>query len=151
MGEERVYTSRRQAIVKALVEQLKGINGQFPYRSNVWNQVSPRLKFWDEVDQYPSVHVTAGSESRQYQGGGYKDRYLTLTVRAYVQEEDAVTALESLLEDIETVVEQNSCLIYKDKDNLPQSTHQISVVSIDTDEGVLEPVGVGEVVLLVSY
>lgn len=151
MGNERTYTSRRQAIVKALVERLKEINGQTPYRSNVWDSVHPRLQFWDEVDQYPSVHVTAGSETRQYQGGGYKDRYLSITIRAYVQQEDAVTALESLLEDIETVVEQNSCLVYIDNDNLPQSTHQISIVAIDTDEGVLEPIGVGEVTLLVSY
>ena len=30
-------------------------------------------------------------------------------------------------------------------------THQISIISIDTDEGVLEPLGVGEILLEVRY
>ena len=37
------------------------------------------LKFWDEVDQFPAIHLNAGSETRQYQSGGYKDRYLNIT------------------------------------------------------------------------
>lgn len=151
MGDERLYTSRRQAIVKALVSKFKRIKGQHPYNSDIEGRVFARLKFWDEVEAFPSVHVTAGSESRDYQGGGYKDRFMTLTVRCYVQEENAIESLEGLLEDLETVIEENSRLSFLDKDRKPQFTQQISIVSLDTDEGVLEPLGAGEIVCIVRY
>lgn len=148
---ERGFTSRRQSIINALVTQLKTIDGSGSFLSNVFNNVHPRLKFWDEVDEFPSIHLNAGSETREYQGGGYKDRFLSVTVRMYVQEEDAVDALDKLIEDVETVIEENSALSYTDKQGLTQSTQQITIVSIDTDEGVLDPLGVGEMLLEVRY
>lgn len=148
---EREFTTRRMAIVTALADQLKQIDGTLGYRSNLYNNVEPRLKFWDEVNEFPAVHLNAGAESRTYQGGGYKDRFLSITVRIYVEEEDAVIAIENILEDIETVVEQNSRLNYTDKDNNTQCTKQITIVSIDTDEGVLEPFGIAEMQLEVHY
>jgi hypothetical protein len=148
---ERAYTTRRLAIVEALVEKLKDINGTGNYRTNLFLNVSPRLKFWDEVEQFPAVHLNAGSETREYQAGGYKDRFLSVSVRCYVNEEDAVSALESLLEDVETVIEENSRLSYIDKNGTLQYTQQITIISIDTDEGVLEPYGVGEMQLEVRY
>lgn len=147
----RLYTTRRQSIVNALVEKLKDINGSGNFLSNVYGNVSPRLKFWDEVDDFPAIHLNAGSETREYQGGGYKDRFLSVSARIYVREEDAVDALDKLLEDVETVVEDNSRLAYTDKQGNTQYTHQITIISIDTDEGVLEPLGVAEMLLEVRY
>jgi len=148
---ERTYTTRRQGIVNALVLQLKEIDGTGEHFTNMGGNVFPRLKFWDEVDDFPAIHLNAGTETRDYQGGGFADRYLQVTVRCYVNEEDAVDALDKLLEDVETVIEENSSLSYFDKRNVQQRTHQISVLSIDTDEGVLEPLGVGEILLEVRY
>jgi len=148
---ERVYTSRRQSIVNALVTQLKTINGSGNFLTNVFENVSPRLKFWDEVEDFPAIHLNAGSETRDYQGAGYKDRFLSVTIRMYVNEEDAVDALDKLIEDVETVIETNSRLAYTDKQNTTQYTQQITVVSIDTDEGVLEPYGVAEMLVEVRY
>ena len=148
---ERDYTTRRMAIVKAIEDKLKLIDGNSPYRTNLFGNVLPRLKFWDEVQDFPAVHVSAGSETRQYQGGGYKDRFLTLTIRIYVQEENAVFALEKLFEDIETVLESNSSIDYLDQDGNTQSTHTITILSIDSDEGALEPLGVGEIICEVRY
>ena len=147
----RVYTTRRQSIVNALVGKLKDIDATGFFRANVNENVSPRLKFWDEVEEFPAIHLNAGSETRQYQAGGYKDRFLTITIRCYVSDDDAVSALDELLEDVETVVEENSRLLYKDRNNADQYTQQITVVSIDTDEGVLEPLGIGEMLIEVRY
>lgn len=148
---ERDYTTRRMAIVKAIEDKLKLIDGNSPYRTNLFGNVLPRLKFWDEVQDFPAIHVSAGAETRQYQGGGYKDRFLTLTIRVYVQEENAVFALEKLFEDIETVLESNSYLEYFDQDGNSQRTQTISILSIDSDEGALEPLGVGEIICEVRY
>lgn len=147
----RDYTSRRQSIIDSLVTQLKTIDGTGDFLTNVYNNVSPRLKFWDEVEEFPSIHLNAGSETREYQGGGYKDRFMSVTVRMYVNEEDAVTALDKLIEDVETVLETNSRLAYTDRAGDTQYTQQITIVSIDTDEGVLEPLGVGELLIEVRY
>lgn len=147
----RDYTTRRVGIVDALVEKLKDINGAGSFLSDLAGNVSPRLKFWDEVEEFPAVHLNAGSETREYQGGGYKDRFLSVTLRCYVQDEDSVLALDELLEDVETVLEDNSRLAYKDRNGATQYTQQITVVSIDTDEGVLEPLGVGEMTIEVRY
>ena len=105
---ERDYTSRRLNIVEALTEKLKTINGSGAFLTDVNENVHPRLKFWDEVEEFPAIHLNAGSETRQYQTGGYKDRFLTVTIRCYVNEEDAQAALNALMEDVETVLEENS-------------------------------------------
>ena len=146
----RQYTSRRAAITKALAEKLAGIDGRGIYHTAV-AEVSPRLKFWDEVEEFPAIHLNAGSETREYQGGGYKDRFLNVTVRCYVNQEDSVEALDELLEDVETVLEENSRFMYYDRMGLEQFTQQISIISIDTDEGVLDPLGVAEVLIEVRY
>ena len=130
----RQYTSRRSAITRALAEKIEGIDGRGIYHTAV-AEVSPRLKFWDEVEEFPAVHLNAGSESRQY----------------HVNQEDAVDALDELLEDVETVLEENSRFVYYDRMGLEQYTQQITVISIDTDEGVLEPLGVGEILIEVRY
>ena len=147
----RAFTTRRQSIVNALVNKLKDIDGTGFFRSNVNENVSPRLKFWDEVEEFPAIHLNSGSETREYQAGGYKDRFLSITIRCYVKDEESVDVLDELLEDVETVIEENSQLTYKDRNNADQHTHQITVVSIDTDEGVLEPLGVGEMLIEVRY
>jgi len=150
MGVERNYTSRRAGITQALADKFALIDGRGLYRQAV-AETSPRLKFWDEVEQFPAIHLNAGSETRDYLTGGRKDRFLSITVRCYVNEEDAVSALDDLLEDVETVLEENSRLKYHDRNGLEQFTQQITVVSIDTDEGALDPLGVGEILIEVRY
>ena len=151
MATQRSYASKRHNILEGLVTALKTIDGSGAFLSNLGENVHPRMKFWDEVEEFPAIHLNAGSESRNYQGGGIKDRFLTVTVRCYVNEEDAQVALGALLEDVETVLEKHSRLTYFDSRFTKQSTQQITIISIDTDEGVLEPLGVGEMIIEVRY
>ena len=151
MANPRTYASRRHNILEALATALKTIDGSGAFLSNVGENVHPRMKFWDEVEEFPAIHLNAGGETRQYQGGGVKDRFLTVTVRCYVNEEDAQVALGALLEDVETVLEKHSRLTYFDSTFTKSATQQITIISIDTDEGVLEPLGVGEMIIEVRY
>ena len=66
-------------------------------------------------------------------------------------EDDVIFRLEELLEDVETVLEDNDPLEYFDSNNIKQSTAQTTILSIDTDEGVLEPLGIGEIVCEIRY
>jgi len=150
--KSRQYTSRRLGIIEALANKLRNINGTDKFLSDLEGRVSPRLKFWDEVEDFPAVHINGGIESRLYQGDQYKDRFLSCTIRVYVHnEDDAVAELEALLEDIETVLEESSRLAYKDRLGVTQYTQQITIISINTDEGVLEPLGVGEIICEIRY
>ena len=92
----RLYTTRRQNIVNALVDVIERIDGTGTYQTAIAD-VSPRLKFWDEVTEFPSIHINAGRELRTYDGGGFKFRYLTITLRCYVEDnEDSVGSLDAL-------------------------------------------------------
>ena len=147
----RKHTTRRRAIVEALALQLEQINGQPPFRTSV-SDVERRLNFWDEVAEFPTIHVGAGGETREYDGGGFRFRFLTITVRCYVSDDaDVVGALEELLEDVETVIEDNDPLTYYDSTGTSHNTVQTTIGTVDTDEGVLEPLGVGEITLEIRY
>lgn len=147
----RLWTSKRAAIATALANVFKDIDGTGSYLTDLGNNSHPILKFWDEINEFPAVHIGIGTERREYQGGGYKDRYLTITVRCYVKGEEPTVSLEKLLEDLETVIENNGRLAYLDSSSNTQYTHDIQILSIDTDEGVLAPLGVGEIILQVHY
>jgi len=151
MVSPREYTSRRIAIVDALVEKLEEIDGSGNYRTDLNSNVSRRLKFWDEVEEFPALHVSAGAETREYLGAQNKTRFMSVTIRCYVNDENSVEALEGLMEDVETVLDTHSRLRYTDRKYDFQYTQLITVLSLDTDEGVLEPLGVGEIVCEVRY
>lgn len=151
MTSPREFTSRRIAIVDALVEKLEEIDGSGNYRTDLNGNVSRRLKFWDEVDEFPAIHISAGAETREYLGAQNKTRFMQVTLRCYVNDEDSVEALEGLMEDVETVLDTHSRLRYVDRKYDFQYTQLITVLSLDTDEGVLEPLGVGEIVCEVRY
>ena len=147
-----IYRTKRTKIAKALANKIKEIDGNHPFNTNVFDNVQSKMVFLDEIEQYPKVCVVAGDESREYQPAGYKWRFLTLTVRAYVHnEEDAQEELALLLEDIERIIDENDALVYDDTVNPNESTTSLTIESIGTDEGVIQPLGIGEMVVEVRY
>ena len=146
----RSTSTRRSQILDALVEKFKAINGTGDYRTQLSNQVFPTMKFWDEISTYPAVHLSAGTETREYYGSNNRWRFLTITIRAYVNQEDPVEALCLLLEDLEYVLDNNLSISYSDSYG-SGGTAQQTILSIDTDEGVLAPLGIGEMIIEVRY
>ena len=146
------YRTKRRKIVDALVDKIKLINGQHPYNSNVFNNVKGKMLFLDEIEEYPKICVIAGDEVREYQTAGFKWRFLSLTIRAYVRnEEDAQEELATLFEDIEKIVDENDALVY-DTSVIPNgTTTSMTIDSISTDEGVIAPLGIGEMLVTVRY
>jgi len=141
--------SRRVSIVKALAEKLKVINGEPPYKTNIFNNSYPYQKFWDEVKDFPAVYVVAGSEQREYLPGDFTWGYLGVSLKVYCKGEDPQQLLEDLLEDVEQVVHDNRVLTYDATNNY--QTTEILVMSVVTDEGLLLPYAVGEINLQVRY
>lgn len=143
--------TRRSSIVTALVDKIKAISQANGYTTDLGEHAYSKMRFFDEITEFPCVCVVAGPESIVHQGGGFKDRYLNLNVTVYVNEENSVEALESLLEDIEIVIDNNGRLAYLDREGRQETTRDIIISFIDTDQGALSPLGVGEMTLQVKY
>lgn len=141
--------SRRTSIITALTEKFKLIDGSAPYQTNLSGNAFARLKFWDEVEDFPSVYATPGSEMREYLPGDFTWGFLGLSVKVYCRGEDAQTQLEQLLEDLETCIDANRVLVYDVAKGY--ETTEILIQSITTDEGLLAPYAVGEINLQVRY
>lgn len=142
--------SKRTSIVKALAEKFKEIDGSGPYNTNLFQNSFAKLKFWDEVQDFPCVYMHPGSETRDYLPSNFTWGMLMVCVKVYVRSEDnAQEQLESLIEDLERCIDANRVLIY-DVDNGLETT-EILIQSITTDEGLLAPYGVGEINLEVRY
>ena len=142
--------SRRTSIVKALAERFKTIDGTAPYVTNLQGLSFAKLKFWDEINDFPSVYLSPGTELREYHPADFAWGMLGVCVKVYCKSEDtAQEELEQLLEDLERCIDANRQLVY-DTDNNYETT-EILIDSITTDEGLLAPYAVGEINLQVRY
>ena len=146
------YRTARKKIVDALVKELKEIDGNFPYNSNVFNSVHGNMVFLDQIQEYPKICVVAGDETREYQPNEFKWRFLSLDIRVYVEDyEDPQEVLALLMEDIERVVDNNDVLTYDDTVSPKLTTTSLTLQSLSTDEGVLVPLGIGELSIECRY
>lgn len=144
--------SKRKQIVNYITEQLKSINGavssynsSYTYKTNIFNNSYRQLRFIDEVNDFPSLYLTAGTEIRDFQSLGLTEGSLDITIRSYVYGNDnSYILLDNLLEDIEHVV-------YSISNNPELGILDIKIENIQTDEGLLSPYGLAEVELSVVY
>ena len=143
-------TSRRRDIANFLVGELKKIDGDvssfdssYTYQVNLFNNVFRRLKFLDEINDFPSVYLQAGTENRIYDSKGLTTSTLDIMIRVYVHTENAVEELESTMQDIEFVI--------YNMDTEQYGIMDVQVATMSTDEGLLDPYGIGEVGVTVQY
>lgn len=142
--------SKRTSITKALADKLNLLlDGTAPYNTNIYNNAYAKLKFWDEVNDFPSIYMVPGSEMREYLPSDFTWGFLNVSVKVYCKGEESQQELEQLLEDIERAVDANRVLVY-DQDRRLETT-EILIQSITTDEGLLAPYAVGEINLQVRY
>ena len=144
--------SRRSEIVDFLVTSLKNIDGaasnydaSYTFNNNLFNNVYRKLKFLDEVNDFPALYVSAGTENRDFNSLSLTVATLDVTIRAYVYGEDNSQSLaDDLVQDIEHV-------IYSLGDNPEKGILDITIDSISIDEGLATPYGLAEVELTVVY
>lgn len=144
--------NRRTEITDYLVVLLKEINGglspwdvTYTFNLNIFNNVYRKLKFIDEVNDFPSLYLTAGTEFRDFQSENLTVATLDVIIKAYVYGEDnSQNISDLLLEDIEHV-------IYNIGDNPEMGILDITIRSISQDEGLVAPYGIADVELSVVY
>jgi len=142
-------TSRRRDIINYLISQLKLIDGTvstygYTFKTNLSQNVYKGLKYIDQINDFPSVYVQAGEETYRYNSKTNTEAFMTIMVRIYAYEEHSLYKLEDLVDDVTHALER----IKYDQ------SHKIisaEIVSIDTDSGLLDPYGLGEIMVAVQY
>lgn len=138
----------RQQIVTAITDLFNtNLTGTSPIVTDIYENAKSRQIFWDEVTDYPTVCVYPGGETREYLPGGFKWAFLTVNIRIYVNDEDAKDRIEEIFDDIEYVLDSNNDLTVEGND----LSTDIRILSLSDDEGLLNPLGVGEITLEVRY
>jgi hypothetical protein len=141
-------TTKRRQIIEAIVNLFKNnLTGVSPYTTNIFENVKGKQIFWDEVNDYPFICVYSGTETREYLPANFKWGYLTVNIRIYVNDEDAHDRLEEIFADIEVILDSNNELTVEGND----LSTDLRILSISDDEGLLNPLGVGEITLEVRY
>lgn len=142
-------TSRRRDIINYLISQIKLIDGTvsaygYTFKTNLSQNVYKGLKYIDQINDFPSVYVQAGEETYRYNSKTNTEAFMTIMVRIYAYEEHSLYKLEDLVDDVTHALER----IKYDQ------SHKIisaEIVSIDTDSGLLDPYGLGEIMVAVQY
>lgn len=148
--------SARSGIAKAMSTGLGvKLNGTGKYVNNIYNNVSNKVVHFDDINDFPYISVTPGPESREDLPSNFSWANLTVYIRIYVKNnEDAQGELESLISDVENFLDLNLKLLYNVttfEGLQTRTTVTNNIVGITTDEGILDPNALGEVVVDVQY
>lgn len=139
--------SRRSNIINALVTLVnENINGT-TYTSNIYNAAENRLRFFDEISNFPYVSITAADEYRDYLPNNFKWVYMNVVFRIYTNGPESSDELEQFFEDIEDLLDKHNNLVFDTNETIDK----ISITSITTSEGVMEPLEIGEMNIQCMY
>ena len=148
--------SARSGIAKAFAEKMAtDITGTGDYVNNIYGSTDHKVTHFDKINSFPFVTVTPGPEQREDHPSHFTWSHLTFYVRIYVENEyGGQEELESLIADIETFVDNHYNLSYNvttPSGVEARETADNTIINITTDEGLLEPNALGELVLTVRY
>lgn len=111
---------------------------------DIYNNVFRGIKYLDQINDFPCIYLQAGQEVFNYDSKGSTSASMTIMLRVYTYEENAMHTLEEFVEDISNKIDRTD---YTDRNRIIEST----VTSIDTDNGLLDPYGLAEIRLDVIY
>ena len=143
-------SNQRRNIINHILTNLKLIDGSistlnsnYTFQNDIFSNVFRKVKFLDEVNDFPSIFFQVGEEVRVYNTSGNTTGLIPLTLRIYVNDEESSGSLDSLIQDIEHIIYNLDTGVYSIRD--------IIISSIDTDEGLVKPYGISEIEIIIDY
>ena len=148
--------SIKTALVTSMNTQMNVTNVGTLYYNDMDENVRGDVLFLDNIQVFPAITVGLGPERVEYHPSGFRWIYLTLYLRGYVKSEDeSEEQLEHVLADIKTYIDNFEKLDYTvinpDGSTTNKSVAQMTNIGVSTDEGLMKPLGLGEVVIEVKY
>lgn len=143
--------SNRQSIVVAYADTTKATLDGVVDGYNIYDNVFARNMLTKDIVSFPCITFSPGPESFQYLPAGLRWNYLTVYARAYVKNvEEPQQELEVLIQKIKNIIASNTNMPYYVGNTLMNIT-DATLQEISTDEGLLAPDGIAEVVFVVRY
>ena len=133
--------TRRKQIIDGFVTEL----GQTPDvdASNVFR----RFKYLEEINDFPTVCLTPGSESREELGANRRLGSIGVALRGYVFDENNIDTAEIFAQNVESKVDSFSANVASKANGVSDAR----VVSFRTDEGLFQPYGVADLEVEILY
>lgn len=147
-------TSIAEALANKINSELNGTNPK--YWTNLYGTASRKTYKFEEINEFPAIGIHIGTESFEYLPSRQQWIYLDLSILLYVRDEgDVQEQLEKLISDIKTIIDSEMELTYTinkpDGSTSEGIVTQITVNSVSTDEGLLDPFGFAEVSITCRY
>lgn len=143
--------NNRTLVVEQLVTHLKEIDADvspwdsaYTFSTNLYNNVFRGLKYLDEINDFPAIYISCNNETRRYQTSGLTEVSVRAALRCYIYSDDSRTDTLNLAKDVEHV-------IYNMINSPELRIMDIVIDEIVTDTGLLEPYGMVEVFLTISF
>ena len=142
-------------MLEIFTEELRLIDGgtsvfdnNYRFEFDCHEKVFPHFKFLEEINDFPTICFYVVEETIAHIGADVRYKTAVIDVRGYVhealgEEESSNYWAEALLDDIEHVLQhirrKHPCFI------------DVRIVNLSTDEGIMEPYGVANMLLTVTY
>lgn len=143
------------SIKQAIVQELDGTKPDIYYTTIYGNVFSKTVEF-SEISDFPTITVTAGIEDISTHAGMIRQHELSVYIRIYDEDvEDIEALLEKRIIDIQTILDKYKTVSYTVTNPNGNSenhfTKMIDIKQVGTDEGLLKPKGIAELILSVTY
>jgi hypothetical protein len=143
--------SNRTRINDLLVTSLKQIDGRsspyeatYNFKTDLRENVYRGLRFLDEINDFPSIYITSGRETRKFNTNNNTEARVETTLRCYIYGDDPVNQINDLILDVEHV-------IYNLKFDSSLQLFDINIITVLTDSGLLHPYGMAEIFLSTRF
>lgn len=148
-------TSIAEALIQKIISELDGSKPDV-YWTNLYGLASRNVFKFDEIKEFPYIGIHIGPESFEYLPSRQQWCYLDLSILIYVKKEDDIQEqLEKLIADVKTIIDTDMDLTYTinkpDGSSSIGKVTEITMNSVSTDEGLLDPYGFAEVSITCRY
>jgi len=136
--------SRRSDILNEFTTHLR--SAQYVDAPLPSNGVQRGMKFLDQINDFPYICYHVDSSDLVHIGAGERYYNMSINIRGYVQGEDSQSLADQLASDIEDAADS-----FRDAATSTLLIADSRILSVSTDEGLMEPHGIVDMSIEVSY
>ena len=136
--------SRRSDILNEFTTHLR--SAQYSDDPLPTNGVQRGMKWLDQINDFPYICYHVDSSELVHIGANERFYNMEISLRGYVRGEDSQSLSDQLALDIEDAADS-----FRDAATSTHSIVDSRIVEVSTDEGLMEPHGIVEMSLSISY